>query len=152
MKVKRFIMALVAVAAISTTAVAQPERPDGPRRNPAEMAKHRTERMVEQYGLDQQQAEKLLELNTKYADKMRPMFGHHGHRHDGRRPEVAERRMPRDDDRRPELTEEQRQKMQQEREEQAKVMASYDEELKAIMTPEQFAKYQDDKKNERKRH
>ncbi len=151
MKVKRLIMALVAVAAISTTTVAQPERPEGPRRNPAEMAKHRTERMVEQYGLDQKQAEKLLELNTKYADKLRPMRGHGGPRHEGRRPEMADRRMDRGD-RRPELTEEQRLKMEQDREEQAKVMASYDEELKGIMTPEQFAKYQDDRKNGRKRH
>lgn len=148
MKTKRIIMALVAAVAIGTTAMAQPERPENGRRNPAEMAKHRTERMVEKYGLDQNQADKLLELNTKYADKLRPMHRHHGPRPDGRRPERGDRRMGDGDRRPPEMTAEQRQKMEQEREEREKIMEAYEAELKGIMTPEQFAKY----KNDAKRH
>ena len=54
------------------------------------MIKHRTERTVKEYNLNDKQAKQLLDLNTKYADMMKPMHrhggpGHHGMR--GQRPE-----------------------------------------------------------------
>ena len=83
---KRIIMTLAAAVLISSTVLAQ-EKNDNRKQ---EMIKHRTERTVKEYNLNDKQAKELLELNTKYADMMRPMHrhggpGHHGMR--GQRPE-----------------------------------------------------------------
>lgn len=129
MKIKRFLMALVATIAISTMAMAQqPAETMRGKHDPVKMAKHRTEKMVKKYGLNDEQAEKLLVLNTKYAGKLRLGHRHHGRHLDGEgvRP---------DDD-------------------QRKVMEAYDTELQTIMTAEQFAEYKkaDHKKRPRRGH
>ena len=71
---KQMIIAIAVAVIFSSAAMAQNQE-KGIKKE--EMVKHRTEKMVKDYDLNDKQAAKLLELNTKYADKMRP---HHGHR------------------------------------------------------------------------
>ena len=127
---KQIIMTLAAALFISSTALAQ-EKNDNRKQ---EMIKHRTERTVKEYNLNDKQAKQLLELNTKYADIMRPMHrhggpGHHGMR--GQRPEP-----PKGD------TKEMHEKMK-------KDMKAYDEELQKILTPEQYKNYKSDMEKRR---
>ena len=128
---KQIIMTLAAALFISSIALAQ-EKNDNRKQ---EMIKHRTERTVKEYNLNDKQAKQLLELNTKYADMMRPMHrhggpGHHGMR--GQRPEP-----PKGD------TKEMHEKMK-------KDMKAYDEELQKILTPEQYKNYKSDMEKRRK--
>ena len=128
---KQIIMTLSAALFISSIALAQ-EKNDNRKQ---EMIKHRTERTVKEYNLNDKQAKQLLELNTKYADMMRPMHrhggpGHHGMR--GQRPEP-----PKGD------TKEMHEKME-------KDMKAYDEELQKILTPEQYKNYKSDMEKRRK--
>ena len=77
---KQMIMTLLAAVMVCTAAVAQDKdskKPSEDNNRKQEMVKHRTDKMVEDYQLNDKQAKKLLELNTAYADKMRPP--HHGH-------------------------------------------------------------------------
>jgi hypothetical protein len=141
---KRIFMALVAAVAIGTTAVAQTDLPQGNQPDKTEMAKKRTERMAEKYGLNDAQQSKLLALNTKYADNMGPMMMG-GHRHQGPRPEGGMRQGG-DQRRMPEMTEEQRTKMEQHRKERQAAMEAYDKELQDIMTADQFKQYREDMK------
>ena len=62
------------------------ERPDE-----ATMLKERTDRMAKEYGLDEAQTAKLLELNQKYAGKMGPMMGGPGGPGMGRPPRDAQK-------------------------------------------------------------
>ena len=134
---KRMILAVIAAVTIGTNAVAQqPQEHRHGKRDKTEMVKHRTEDMTQQYGLSEEQSAQLLALNTKYADKMAPRGGRHGHRHEGGRPEGGERRKPT-------MTDEQRQQHRQ-------AMEAYDQELKGILTAEQFAKYKEDMDKRRK--
>ena len=69
---KKMILAIVALM-MSATMMAQEGEKQMPKKKPAdktEMVKQRTDMMVERYGLDEKQAEKLLTLNTEFADKM----------------------------------------------------------------------------------
>lgn len=72
MIMKQFFMMLAAMLFISSAALAQ-DKSDNRKEG---MVKHRTERMVKEYGLNDSQAKQLLELNTKYVDAMRPMHRH----------------------------------------------------------------------------
>ena len=128
---KQIIMTLAAALFISSIALAQ-EKNDNRKQ---EMIKHRTERTVKEYNLNDKQAKQLLELNTKYADMMRPMHrhggpGHHGMR--GQRPEP-----PKGD-------------MKEMHEKMEKDMKAYDEELQKILTPEQYKNYKSDMEKRRK--
>ncbi|MBR4480425.1 MAG: DUF4890 domain-containing protein [Prevotella sp.] len=138
---KQIIMTLAAVLFVSSTALAQ-EKNDNRKQ---EMIKHRTERTVKEYNLNDKQAKKLLDLNTKYADMMRPMHrpggpGHHGMR--GQRPEPPK-------DMKGEMPEPPKGDMKGMREKMEKDMKAYDEELQKIMTPEQYKKYKADMKKRR---
>ena len=138
---KQIIMTLAAVLFVSSTALAQ-EKNDNRKQ---EMIKHRTERTVNEYNLNDKQAKKLLDLNTKYADMMRPMHrpggpGHHGMR--GQRPEPPK-------DMKGEMPEPPKGDMKGMREKMEKDMKAYDEELQKIMTPEQYKKYKADMKKRR---
>ena len=133
---KKMMMTLLAAVVVSTAAVAQNKDDnkspqDNNRRQ--EMVKHRTDRLVKDYQLNDQQARQLLELNTKYADKMRPHHPrHHGpHGMKGQRPEP-----PKGD-------------RQDRRKEMDETMKAYEAELQKIMTPEQFKKYQADMQQRR---
>ena len=70
---KQIVITIVAAVMFSMTAMAQDQEKGNKKE---EMIKHRTEMMVKDYNLDEKQAKQLLELNTKYADKIRPR--HHG--------------------------------------------------------------------------
>ena len=145
---KKMMMTLLAAVVVSTAAVAQNKDDnkspqDNNRRQ--EMVKHRTDRLVKDYQLNDQQARQLLELNTKYADKMRPHHPrHHGpHGMKGQRPE------PPKGDKKGERPEPPKGDRQDRRKEMDETMKAYEAELQKIMTPEQFKKYQADMQQRR---
>ena len=131
MNMKQFMMTLVAALFIS---------------------KHRTEQTVKDYNLNDEQAKQLLELNTKYADKMRPHRGrHHGpHGMKGKRPESphCDGKCKCPDapkgDKKGERPEPPKGDMKEKRAEMAATMKAYDAELQKIMTPEQYKNYKAD--------
>ena len=124
----------------------------------AEMVRCQTQRMVEKYGLNEEQAARLQALNEEYAGKlpkpgmrgpgMRPGPGKHGPRPEGGfKPKEGER---------PQLTEEQKaarkaemekrhEEMQKIFEEREKAQAEYDAALKDILTKKQFKAYKKDR-------
>ena len=145
---KQFMMTLLAAVMVSTAVVAQDKKDnqslqDNNRKQ--EMAKHHTDRLVKDYQLNDKQAKQLLELNTRYADKMRPHHPrHHGpHGMKGRRPEPPKGDT---DGQRPEPPKGDRQDRRKEMDE---TMKAYETELQKIMTPEQFNRYQADMKGSR---
>ena len=152
-------MITIVSVALSLQVTAQDNGQNGPRQfDQNEMIQRRTESTASRYGLDDSQKAKLLELNKKYADVM-PMMGPRGGgpgRMGGMRPGQGNQNdnnvqgdnqnsRPREGMRpggpgpgrgngpgrfRPDP-----EKMQQ-----------YETELQSIMTPEQYAKYQEDRK------
>ena len=114
-----------------------------------EMLKRRTDETVKKYGLNEEQAAKLLELNTKFADKMGPGMGapRNGRRGGARPGFDGNRGSNRQQGQRPEMTEEQKQNMEKQRAERQAAMEQYATELQAIMTPDQYKAYQADMKN-----
>ena len=134
---KQLLMTIVAAVMFSSAAMAQ-DQEKGKKKE--EMAKHRTEKMVKDYDLNDKQAAKLLELNTKYADKMRPHRGPHGphgpHGMKGQRPEPP--------------TKEMKAEMEKKRAEMEKEQKAYDAELQKILTPDQYKLYQHDMQKHRK--
>ena len=134
-------MTLAVVLFVGSTALAQ-EKNDNRKQ---EMIKHRTERTVKAYGLNDKQAKELLDLNTKYADMMRPMHRHGGpgrHSMNGQRPEPPK-------DMKGEMPEPPKGDMKGMREKMEKDMKAYDEELQKIMTPEQYKNYKADMEKRR---
>ena len=162
---KQMIMTLLAAVMVSTAAVAQDNdsnKPSGDNNRKQEMVKHRTDKMVEDYQLNDKQAKKLLELNTEYADKMRPRHhGHHGHHGPhgmrGERPEPpkadmkGERPEPPKADMKGERPEPPKGDREEHRKEMAETMKAYDAELQKIMTKEQYEKYKADMQQRRER-
>lgn len=177
---KRIVMTLAAAVLMGSVAVAQDSEKKGQREgrkfDKTEMIKHRTDEVVKKYGLNDQQAARLLDLNTQYADKMGPgpRGGHRGGRpgmggpgHHGKdslkarhaHPETdgttqASPQQPRDGQKpgkRPELTEEQKAKFEAQRKEREAAMQAYDAELQKIMTADQFKQYQADQKKHAQR-
>ena len=148
---KKMVLTMMVALLVGTSAMAQDSQNDS--RHPAkfdktEMIKHRTDDIVSRYKLDEKQAKKLLELNTKYADKMMPRgHRHHGHHGAGRPPmppkddKVQRREPPKDGG-----------KMKERRKEMEATMKAYDSELKKIMTDDQYKTYQDDRKKMREKH
>lgn len=141
---KKMILAFVALISM-TAAQAQDDnngkRPERPQMDRTEMVKHRTDDTVKKYGLDSNQAAKLLELNTKYADKMGRGFGGRPGGFGGQRGQRPQR---------PEMTEEMKQQMEAQRKEQAEAMKQYDAELQTILTPEQYKTYKEDQEKRMK--
>lgn len=146
---KKMILALVAVMTMTAAQAQDGNRQRGERRqfDRTEMLKNRTDEVVKKYGLDKQQADKLLELNKKYADKMGPRMGGPRGQRPGARPGGNEGGQQRGQ--RPELTEEQKQQMEAQRKEREEAMKQYDEELQKIMTPEQYEAYKKDQAKRR---
>lgn len=139
---KKMVIAMVAAVMMSSAAFAQDDqemkRHEGKRPDKTEMIKHRTDRIVEKYNLDDKQAAQLLELNTKYADKMGGPRGRHGRPHGrpdgmqpGEKPDAQTGATP------------QREKMREEREANRK---AYEAELQKIMNADQYKAYQADMK------
>ena len=143
---KKVILAFVALITMTSVQAQDNNNSRGERRqfDRTEMLKRRTDDAVKKYGLNEEQAAKLLELNTKYADKI-GMGGFRDGRRGGARPGFdANRGGNRQQGQRREMTEEQRQNMEKQRAERQEAMKQYDTELQAIMTPEQYQAYKAD--------
>ena len=151
---KKAMMAFAAAVMMSATVVAQsnnqPQMPQRPEMDKAEMAKMRTEQMVKDYALSEEQAGQLLALNTEFADKMPMMMGR-GPRGGMQRPDGEAR--PQNGEGRPHRSDTTRQARQRrpmgerpsfDREAMRKAMDDYNEGLKKILTEDQFKKYEDD--------
>lgn len=172
---KRTVLTLAVAVLMSMAANAQ-DNQQGPRHgkkfDKTEMVKHRTNEVVKKYQLNDQQAQQLLDLNMKYADKMGPgPRGHHRHgmgpghgpkhgkdslRKRQEAPQVdgttqATPQHPSKDGKRPEMTEEQKAKMESMRQQREADMKAYDAELQKILTPEQYKTYQADMEKQRQR-
>lgn len=145
---KKIMLTMIAAMVMSSAVFAQnnkeEKRYQGNRPNKTEMIKHRTDRVVEKYKLDDKQAAQLLELNTKYADKIggpRGRHGHHGRHHGmkpGEKPDANTGATPQREKNREEF-----EKMRKEREANRK---AYDAELQKIMNADQYKEYQADMK------
>lgn len=141
---KKFILSLIAMLTVMTSAFAQNEGNNGqrPRFNREEMVKFRTERMVKKYGLNAEQAAALLALNEKQMPMMR-------HPRNGQRPEKADStaQRPRREGKKAEGMGERKNRGHRfERQN----MEAYNAELQKIMTAEQYKSYQEDMEKMRK--
>lgn len=142
---KKIMLIMMAAVMMSSAVFAQDNKEEkrhhGKLPDKTEMIKHRTDRFVEKYNLDEKQAAQLLELNTKYADKIGGPHGrHHGPRgHHGIKPDM-------ESDAQTGATSQQHEKMRKEREANRK---AYDAELQKIMTADQFKEYKADMKKHR---
>ncbi|MEY3369192.1 MAG: hypothetical protein RI973_2347 [Bacteroidota bacterium] len=114
MKKSKRLFLLIALCLASTTASLQAQQgANGRGSDPAQRAEMQTTRMKEELGLSDKQAEKVKAINTKYANKMKEL-----------------RETNRDGDRTA-----MREAMTSLRQEQS-------EELKSVLTAEQFEKWQ----------
>ncbi len=153
---KKMFLALAAAMMMSASAMAQEAQQQQPRQmDQGEMAKMRTEQMVKDYGLNEEQAAKLLELNTEFQSKM-PMMGR-GMR-GGQRPQMGQggerpqRQMGQGGERpqRPQMGQGgERPRMNFE--EMQKNMEAYQAGLEKIFTEEQMAKYKENMQNRMQR-
>ena len=149
---KKLMMTLIAAVLMSSAAFAQDEKKECkcPEKKPdkTEMVKHRTDGMVKKFGLDENQAAQLLELNTKYADKMKPR-GHHKHRPGAGRPPKDDKKIDKKTDANTGATAQQeadRKQHDADRKQHEADRKAYEEELQKIMTADQYAAYQADMK------
>lgn len=163
---KQKMMTMIAAVLICAAATAQDKQADKrPEKkfDKQEMIRHRTNEDVKRYGLNDKQAADLLELNTKYADKMGgPRHHHHHGKKGGKGPDATtgatpqepkgDKQPPKDGKKRPELTPEQKAKFDAERKEREANRQAYESELKKIMTSEQFESWQADQKKHRHHH
>jgi hypothetical protein len=151
---KRMIMAVTALFMMATAAMAQDnnnnKEQSGKKFDKTEMIQKRTDKMVEQYGLNSDQAKSLLALNQEYADKM-PMMG--GGRPGGHGPGMKKSDNS-SDTQQGENAEKQRpseEQMKARMQEMKANMEAYDAKLKTIMSDSQYAKYQEDMKQRMQR-
>jgi hypothetical protein len=155
---KKMVLAMTAALVMSMGAVAQDEQKAERRErgqfDQTEMIQRRTDATVKKYGLNDEQAKKLLEQNTKFAGKMGPRRGrpHAMSRQPDRRPgdSVSARR-----GRNPQRMERRdsaggpRPEMRPMTDEMRKNMEAYEAGIKEILTEEQYKAYQEDMKNRR---
>ena len=150
---KSFFLTMIAAAALTFAANAQQgNRPEPP------TPEQTTERMAQQLELTDAQKSQVLALNTEYKDVIGRPFGGPGMggpgmgRPNGPRPEGGEKPdgvsgatnngNPPAQGNRPELTEEQKAKF----EEMRTKREEYNTKLKAILTDDQYAKYEESQK------
>ncbi len=133
---------IVAALTLTMSASAQSDNNEQRQRpSKTEMIQKRTDQMVERYGLNKEQAQQLLKVNTTYEGQfMGGPRGPRGPRMNGQvqppaRPDSTERKRPSKED------------MEAMRKEMSTKMEAYKAEVKKIMTDEQFAKYEADLKN-----
>ncbi len=145
---KKTLVALAMMTMISAGAAAQTNDRQG-RRNidRTELVKKRTDAAVKKYGLNEEQAKKLLELNTKYDGMAGPRFAPRpGARPGGMRPAPAGadsakvKRMPRKPAKGG-MADPRRNRMRES-------FVQYDKELQGIMTPDQYAAYKADRERQ----
>lgn len=151
---KKIVFALAMTLVTTATAMAQDDQQAEPiqqgKPDKTEMVQRRTDMMAEKLGLNDEQKAQLLELNTKYADRMKH-FGARGQRPGGRagqrhegdsvppRPEAGkalEGKHPKGEAPRG-----------LRRGGNAQDMAEYEQELQKILTPEQYEAYNKEKQN-----
>lgn len=129
---KRTIIIAAAALLLGIGVQAQDKQKDSRRPDEATMIQGRTQMMVKQLGLDENQAKQLLELNKEYSGKMGPMMGH--------RPGMGKPDARRDTTRRggpgSGMSKEKMEGFKANRE-------AYEAKLKTILTDEQFKKYQE---------
>lgn len=141
---KKIVLTMIAAMAMSFSAMAQEQQNDQRREfNSEEMAKTRTDEAVKKYGLNEEQAAKLLDLNKRFSQKMRPMRPMHQPRPNGNR--EHKKQMPDSLKREPG----QRPDMRGRMEEMRKTMDEYNNELKTILTDEQYQAYEKDEQARR---
>ena len=156
---KKMILAIAAALMMSITVTAQEnateQKPEMKRPDMTEMVKNRTDETVKKYGLNEEQAAKLLELNTKYMGKMGPRRG--GPRREGvrgergMRPDSMRHHRERPEGEMKEATgKRERPDMKGDREGFRKQMEEYDAEMQKIMTEEQYKAYKADQEKHMK--
>lgn len=149
---KRTMMALAVALLVGTTAMAQDDSKKEKKFDKTEMIQKMTERTVKQYGLDDDQAAKLLKLNTEYAGKMGPMDGPgRGPGGPGRGPRGGNNDSNSSSQERPELTDEQKAEIETRMKEMKANQEAYQKELQSIMTADQFKNYQADQQKRKNR-
>lgn len=153
---KKMLIALAAAFILTTTAMAQDnkETQNGQRRfDPKEMIQHMTNRTADRYGLTDEQADKLLDLNTRYADKLRFNQGprQRGQRPGGQRNNREARQNNESVDGLTAATRPSREEMEARRKQAEEDRKAYNAELKEIMTAEQYAQYEADQQQMRQR-
>jgi hypothetical protein len=145
---------MIAMVTMSLGAMAQDTAQVRRQFNPEQMAKMRTDAVVKKYGLNDDQAKKLLDLNTRFAGKIRPMGPMGGQRRGGQRMQGDRPQRMNPDSLRAQGPQGQRRGPGQRggfnREEMQKNMEAYNNELKAILTPEQYEAYQKDEQQNRR--
>ena len=149
---KKLVLTMIAMVTMSLSAMAQDTAQVRRQFNPEQMAKMRTDAVVQKYGLNEEQAKKLLDLNTRFAGKIRPMGPMGGQRRGGQRMQGDRPQRMNPDSLR---AQGQRRGQGQRgggfnREEMQKNMEDYNNELKAILTPEQYEAYQKDEQQNRR--
>ena len=150
---KKTIMAVAAAVMMSVSALAQqevqPQQAGGePRQmDKTELVKQHTERMVTEYGLNADQAAKLLEVNTQYFDKM-PFMMMRGQRggQRGQRPQQM-----RGGQRPQRIGGERGQRPMMNREEMQKNVEAYNAEVEKILTADQFTKFKESQQRPQQR-
>ena len=151
---KRIILAVAAVFVMSAAAQAQcSDHKEGKQCKKEQMIQSRTDRMVKRYGLDEEQAKKLKELNEEYAGLMpmrpAPRPGCKGQACPDQQAGKGCDKQPKMDgapgatNRKPCQEKADCEKMQKER---MKAHKAYDEKLKKILGSEKFSQYQSDRK------
>lgn len=149
---KKLVLTMIAMVTMSLSAMAQDTAQVRRQFNPEQMAKMRTDAVVKKYGLNDDQAKKLLDLNTRFAGKIRPMGPMGGQRRGGQRMQGDRPQRMNPDSLR---AQGQRRGQGQRgggfnREEMQKNMETYNNELKSILTPEQYEAYQKDEQQNRR--
>ncbi len=145
---KRMIMAFAALLMVGSATMAQTSdstKTDKPDRS--EIIRKRTEVVAQKYGLNEEQKAKLLDLNTRYSGKMR--MGKPGDRRINpvRREAVNKMAAKRDTTMArqvPKAASKDKTIAKRPRLAMGNSMQKYNEELKTIMTDEQFARYNED--------
>ena len=149
---KKSLFVIAAALLLSICAFAQENRRQGfERPDEATMLKMRTDRMARELGLDEAQTAKLLELNQKYPNTMMgPRMGEQGRPGMGRPPRegmndqnATEENAPKKD-RKARKAEEKKAQEAQIKEMEA-AMEAYENELKGILTDDQYKTYQENK-------
>lgn len=133
MKKMLMMLAVVLMTVSGASAQNNEERAKMRQMNREEMVKQRTDRTVKELGLNDEQAKQLLELNKAYAGKL-PFMGRRGGGHGarfGHRPDSTRQRPARPS----------QEQMEARMKEMRANQKAYLEDLKKIMTDEQFGKY-----------
>lgn len=132
-------MIVVALTLTVSASAQSNDNQQGERRHPSktEMIQKRTDRMVERYGLNKEQAQQLLKVNTTYDGQF--MGGPRRRMNGQGQPLVRRDSLG--------VQHPSKEQMETVRKEVRAKMEAYKAEVKKIMTEEQFAKYEADLKN-----